>query len=134
MLLASATAVCTLLQVVPEPNATFPVTFPALQIDATDLFGPGSTAIPDSPRGYTRITDAVQFDGAITFNKVRMCFTLPSNVSTFKTARLAYYDTTPGINRWVFLITSVNTVTNQGCMKKGLFKPIPAVFALFGQN
>lgn len=127
-------AICTLKQVVPEVNAGFPVTFPEFQIVATGLFGAGSVEVPASPRGYSRITDAVQFAGAIGGNKVRMCFVLPVGYTAFKSVRIAYYDTTPGINRWVFLTTQVNTLTNQACMKKGLFKPIPAVFALFGQN
>jgi hypothetical protein len=126
--------ICTLLQVVPETNVTFPVTFPEFQIPATGLFGAGSLNISASPTGYTRTTDAAQFAGAIGNNKVRMCFTLPSNYASFKSNRIAYFDTNPSINRWVFLTTKVNTVANQACMTKGLFKPIPAVFALFGQN
>ncbi len=129
-----STAICTLLQVVPESNASFPTTFPEFQIPATGLFGAGSTNIPGAPGGYTRITDSVQFAGPISGNKVRMCFVLPTNSSSFKSNRIAYYDTTPGINRWVFLTTKVDTVAGTACMTKGLIKPIPAVFALFGQN
>jgi hypothetical protein len=126
---------CTLLQVVPEPNALFPVTFPEFQIPATGLFGAGSLNIASAPTGYTRITDAAQFGGVIGGNKVKICFVLPTNSASFKSQRVAYYDTTPGINRWVFLTTKVDKVANQACMTKGLFKPVPpVVFALFGQN
>ena len=95
---------CALYQVVPEPNVDYPATDPADQVDAAGLFGSGSTAIANHPAGYTRISDAVQFAAAdIGGNKVRMCFTLPSNYTSYKSQKIAYYDTTPTINRWVFL-------------------------------
>jgi len=133
---------CTLLQVVPEPNPAFPVTFPEFQIPATGLFGPGSLNIANAPTGYTRITDAVQFGGVIGGNKVRMCFTLPTNYASFKSVRVAYYDTVLAVPRWVFLTTQLlpkvdaqHPAPTQACMTKGLFKPIPpVVFGLFGQN
>lgn len=140
-LIASATvspapdsSLCTLKQVVIEPNVGFPVTFPEFQIKAAGLFGANSLVIPADPGGYDRITDAVQFAGAIGSNKVRMCFDLPADYASYKSVRIAYYDTTPNINRWVYLKTTVNAATNLACMSRGLYKPIPAVFALFGQN
>jgi PKD repeat protein len=126
---------CALFQVVPETHSGFPEASPASQVDAAELFGPGSTAIANSPVGYDRISDAVQFTGNIGANKVRVCFSLPSNYTAYKTNRIAYYDTTPAINRWVFLTTSVNSANKQACMTKGLFKPSPpVVFGLFGLN
>lgn len=127
-------SICTLKQVVVEPHVGFPVTFPEFQIKAVGLFGPNTLVIPSDPAGYDRITDAVQFAGAIGNNKVRMCFALPVGYAAFKSVRIAYFDSTPGINRWVFLRTTVTSATNLACMSRGLFRPIPAVFSLFGQN
>lgn len=125
--------ICLFLQVVPETNATFPVTFPEFQIPATGLFGAGSLDIAAAPGGYSRITDAAHFAGPIGANKVRVCFTLPANASSFKTTRIAYYDTNPQINRWVFLTTATNVAGTQACMTKGLYKT-NVVFGLFGQK
>jgi hypothetical protein len=127
-------SICTLKQVVPETNDGFPVTFPEFQIKAAGLFGANSLDIPADPTGYDRISDTVQFAGAIGNNKVRMCFNLPADYASYKSVRIAYFDTTPNINRWVFLKTAVTSSTNLACMTRGLYKPIPASFALFGQN
>jgi hypothetical protein len=123
---------CTLLQVVPETNLGFPVTFPEFQIPATGLFGVGSTGIPASPAGYTRLTDAVQFAG-YKGPSLKMCFVVPANSTGFQSLRIAYFDVTPNINRWVFLRTGA-VANGEICMSRGLRSPIPAVFALFGQN
>jgi hypothetical protein len=125
----SAENICTLLQVVPESNTAFPITFPEFQVKATGLFGADRVAIPASPAGYTRLNDAVQFAG-YTKSSLRMCFDMPTG--SYKSLRIAYYDTTPTIDRWVFLRTG--TVNGQICMTRGLRSPLPAVFALFGQQ
>jgi hypothetical protein len=128
---------CSLLQVVPETNAGFPVTFPELQIDALGLFTPSLASIPAAPAGYTRITDAVQFAG-YKGSSLRMCFVLPANYTSYQRVRIAYFDVTPTINRWVYLSTGTPTAkadgTTEVCMNRGLRSPIPAVFAVFGQN
>jgi hypothetical protein len=123
---------CTLLQVIPEANPAFPVTFPEFQVAATGLFGVGSATIPTAPGGYTRLTDAVQFAG-YKGPSLKMCFVVPVGASSYKSLRIAYFDVTPNINRWVFLRTSA-IANGEICMSRGLRSPIPAVFSLFGQN
>lgn len=123
---------CTLLQVIPEANPAFPITFPEFQVAATGLFGVGSTTIPTAPGGYTRLTDAVQFAG-IKGPSLNMCFVVPAGASSYKSLRIAYFDVTPNINRWVFLRTGA-VANGEICMSRGLRSPIPAVFSLFGQN
>jgi hypothetical protein len=123
---------CTLLQVIPESNPAFPVTFPEFQVAATGLFGVGSTTIPAAPGGYTRLTDAVQFAG-LKGPSLNMCFVVPAGSSSYKSLRIAYFDVTPNINRWVFLRTGAIS-NGEICMSRGLRSPIPAVFSLFGQN
>lgn len=123
---------CTLLQVIPEANPAFPITFPEFQIAATGLFGVGSTTIPTAPGGYTRLTDAVQFAG-LKGPSLNMCFVVPTGASSYKSLRIAYFDVTPNINRWVFLRTGA-VANGEICMSRGLRSPIPAVFSLFGQN
>jgi PKD repeat protein len=124
--------VCTLLQVVPEPNDAFPDSPADRQISATGLFGAGRTAIQPAPLGTTRLTDAVQFAGFVG-SSLRVCFTVPPAATEFRELRIAYYDTTPSIDRWVFLRTGEVT-DGTICMTRGLRSPIPAVFTLFGNN
>jgi PKD repeat protein len=123
---------CSLLQVVPEPIAGFPAAAAADQISADGLFGAGSTAIPAAPLGYTRLAPTVRYATGFS-TSMRMCFPVPTNSADFEELRFAYFDTTPTINRWVFLLTGLPG-TDTVCMSRGLRSPNPASLSLFGHN
>lgn len=58
-----------------------------------------------------------------------VCFNVPGGFSRY---RIAYFDPSPTINRWVFLQTTVDLTTNLACTRPSF--RLPALFALFGRN
>jgi hypothetical protein len=119
---------CRLLRVVPD--STQPATSRADEIAPNGLFGFGRTAIPPAPTGYARTNPVVWFSAENHVGE-RMCLVSPPDAANYDQVRMAYYDTRPEVDRWVFLESALSG--QQICMTRTLRSPLTAAFSLFGQ-
>jgi hypothetical protein len=89
--------------------------------------------LPASPRGYDLLSCGILTSGQSTlggpvaiFRRGPVtCFPIPPGY----VPTIHYYDPTPGIQRWVRLVTLVDLENNEACTSLRL----PALLALFGQ-